>query len=231
MGKARILGENAVTAQAPQNKVGKLTGITQSALQGLSFGSADELQGLVAGLYSKFAEGKDFQTAYNETVDAIRSDLKSFREEEPLYAYGSEIVGSLPTAIFGGAKLAKAGVDAIKSAGLMGGAYGGLATDSSDPVDRSIGTGIGALAGGTLQKVAPYATEGAKKLIKRGVPVTVGDAVGGGLKRFEEAMTSVPLLGSSIASAKQRSKIGFDRTIFEEVLEPLKTFGVNPKKL
>tara|TARA_R100000655_G_scaffold102707_1_gene148641 strand:- start:452 stop:2002 length:1551 start_codon:yes stop_codon:yes gene_type:complete len=231
MGKARLLGENVVTPQAPQNKVGKLTGITQSALQGLSLGSADELQGLVAGLYSKFTEGKDFQTAYNETVDAIRSDLASFREQEPVLAFGSEIAGSLPTAMFGGARLAKAGVDAVKSAGLMGGAYGGFATDSSDPVDIALGTGTGALAGGTLQKVAPYATEGAKELIKRGVPVTVGDAVGGGLKRLEEAMTSVPLLGSSIASAKQRSKIGFDRTIFEKVLEPLREFGVNPKKI
>ena len=161
MGKARLLGENVVTPQAPQNKVGKLTGITQSALQGLSLGSADELQGLVSGLYSKFTEGKDFQTAYNETVDAIRSDLASFREQEPVLAFGSEIAGSLPTAMFGGARLAKAGVDAVKSAGLMGGAYGGFATDSSDPVDIALSTGTGALAGGTIQKVAPFATEGA----------------------------------------------------------------------
>ena len=231
MGKARLLGEANTQKTSPQNKIGKLTGITQSTLQGLTFGSSDELQGLASGLYAKFVEGKDFNTAYNETVNAIRSDLKSFREQEPLYAYGSEIAGSLPTAILGGAGLAKAGLGAVKSAGLMGGAYGGFATDSDDPLDRTIGTTIGGLTGGTLQKVAPYATESAKKLIKRGVPVTVGDAVGGGLKRLEEAMTSVPLLGSSIASAKQRSKIGFDRTIFEEVLEPLKSIGVNPKQI
>jgi hypothetical protein len=231
MGKARLLGENIVTPQAPQNKVGKLTGITQSALQGLTLGSADELQGLVAGLYSKFAEGKDFQTAYNETVDAIRSDLKAFREQEPVYAYGSEIAGSLPTAIFGGARLAKAGVDAVKSAGLMGGAYGGLATDSDDPLDRAIGTGTGALAGGTIQKVAPFATEGAKELIKRGVPVTVGDAVGGGLKKVEEAMTSVPFVGSAITGAKQRAKKGFDKAIFQEVLEPLNPLLINTKNV
>lgn len=231
MGKARLLGENIVTPQAPQNKVGKLTGITQSALQGLTLGSADELQGLVAGLYSKFAEGKDFQTAYNETVDAIRSDLKAFREQEPVYAYGSEIAGSLPTAIFGGARLAKAGVDAVKSAGLMGGAYGGLGTDSGDPVDRALGTGVGALAGGTIQKVAPFATEGAKELIKRGVPVTVGDAVGGGLKKVEEAMTSVPFVGSAITGAKQRAKKGFDKAIFQEVLEPLNPLLINTKNV
>tara|TARA_Y100000004_G_scaffold130211_1_gene146863 strand:- start:2179 stop:3729 length:1551 start_codon:yes stop_codon:yes gene_type:complete len=231
MGKARLLGENIVTPQAPQNKVGKLTGITQSALQGLTLGSADELQGLVAGLYSKFAEGKDFQTAYNETVDAIRSDLKAFREQEPVYAYGSEIAGSLPTAIFGGARLAKAGVDAVKSAGLMGGAYGGLGTDSGDPVDRVLGTGVGALAGGTIQKVAPFATEGAKELIKRGVPVTVGDAVGGGLKKVEEAMTSVPFVGSAITGAKQRAKKGFDKAIFQEVLEPLNPLLINTKNV
>ena len=229
MGKARLLGENIVTPQAPQNKVGKLTGITQSALQGLSLGSADELQGLVAGLYAKFTEGKDFQTAYNETVDAIRSDLASFREQEPVLAFGSEIAGSIPTAVFGGAKLAKAGVDAVKSAGLMGGAYGGLATDSDDPVDRAIGTGTGALAGGTIQKVAPFATEGAKELIKRGVPVTVGDAVGGGLKKVEEALTSVPFVGSGITGAKRRAKQAFDKAIFQEVLEPMNPLLLNTK--
>ena len=230
MGKARLLNQGEVS-KSPENKVGMLTGITQSALQGLTFGSADELQAIASGLYAKFAEGKDFQTAYNETVNDIRSDLKSFREQEPVYAYGSEIAGSIPTAIFGGAKLAKLGVDAVKSAGLMGGAYGGFATDSDDPLDRAIGTGTGALAGGTLQKVAPYATDSAKKLIKRGVPVTVGDAVGGGLKKVEEALTSVPFVGSAISGAKQRSKQGFDRTVYEEVLEPLKPFGVNPEKV
>ncbi len=230
MGKARLLGE-ANTQNSSQNKIGKLTGITQSALQGLSMGSSDEIAGLAKGLYAKFAEGKDFNTAYDETVNAIRSDLKSFREQEPLYAYGSEIAGSIPTAVFGGARLAKAGLDAIKSAGVMGGAYGGLATDSDDPIDRTIGTGIGALTGGTLQKVAPYATESAKKLIKRGVPVTVGDAVGGGLKKVEEALTSVPFVGSAIIGAKQRSKQGFDRTVYEEVLEPLKAIGVKPKEV
>lgn len=231
MGKARLLGETNIQKISPQNKVGKLTGITQSALQGLTFGSADELQAIASGLYSKFVEGKDFQTAYDETVNSIRSDLKSFREQEPLYAYGSEIAGSLPTAILGGAGLAKAGLGAVKSAGLMGGAYGGFATDSDDPLDRTIGTTVGGLTGGTLQKVAPYATESAKKLIKRGVPVTVGDAVGGGLKRVEEAMTSVPFVGSAISNAKQRSKQAFDKTVYEEVLEPLKTLGVKPKEV
>lgn len=231
MGKARLLGENSVVSQPTQNKVGKLTGITQSALQGLSMGSFDEMAGVAKGLYAKFAEGKDFNTAYNETVNAIRSDLKSFREQEPLYAYGSEIAGSIPTAVFGGARLAKKGLDAVKSAGLMGGFYGGFATDSDDPLDRTIGTTVGGLTGGTLQKVAPYATESAKKLIKRGVPVTVGDAVGGGLKKFEEALTSVPFVGSAISGAKERSKQGFDRTVYEEVLEPLKAIGVKPKEV
>ena len=230
MGKARLLGENSVVSQPPQNKVGKLTGITQSALHGLSMGSFDEMAGVAKGLYAKFAEGKDFNTAYNETVNAIRSDLKSFREQEPLYAYGSEIAGSIPTAVFGGARLAKKGLDAVKSAGLMGGFYGGFATDSDDPLDRTIGTTVGGLTGGTLQKVAPYATESAKELIKRGVPVTVGDAVGGGLKKVEEAMTSVPFVGSAISGAKERAKKGFDKAVFEEVLEPLNPLLVNTKQ-
>lgn len=228
MGKARRISQ----VDAPkntQNKIGKLTGITQSALQGLTFGSSDELQGLASGLYAKFAEGKDFDTAYNETVNAIRSDLKSFREQEPVYAYGSEILGSLPTAYLGGLRLAQAGLGAIKSAGVLGGTYGGFATDSPDPVDKAIGATVGGLTGGTLQKVAPYATESAKELIKRGVPVTVGDAVGGGLKKVEEALTSVPFVGSAISGAKERAKKGFDKAVFEEVLEPLSPLLVNTK--
>ena len=230
MGRARILNQGSSNNPKLENKVGKLTGITQSALQGLSFGSSDELQGLASGLYAKFAEGKDFNTAYDETVNAIRSDIKSFREEEPLYAYGSEIIGSLPTAIAGGFGLAKAGLSAIKSAGAMGGAYGGFATDSSDPVDKAIGTTIGGLTGGAFQKVAPFATEGAKNLIKKGVPLTVGQTVGGGLKKIEEALTSVPFMGSPISNAFKRSKQGFDKVVFEEVLEPLKKLGINPKE-
>ena len=231
MGKARLLNGNTNIQTQNTNPVGLAEGITQSALQGLSFGTADEIQGFARALYAKFIDGDDFNTAYSDTVNEIRSDLKSFREQEPLYAYGSEIVGSLPTAILGGAGLARAGVGAVKGAGAMGALYGAGATDSGDPVDRAIGGTIGGLTGGTLQKVAPYATEGAKELIKRGVPVTVGDAVGGGLKRFEEALTSVPFVGSAILGAKQRSKIGFDKAIYEEILSPLKPFGVNPKKV
>lgn len=139
MGKARLLDQNTNTQTQNNNTVGLAEGITQSALQGLTFGTADEIQGFAKGLYSKFVEGKDFNTAYNETVSDIRSDLKSFREQEPLYAYGSEIVGSLPTAILGGAGLARAGVGAVKGAGAMGALYGAGATDSGDPVDRAIG--------------------------------------------------------------------------------------------
>ena len=231
MGKARLLNENTNIQTQNNNPVGLAEGITQSALQGLSFGTADEIQGFAKGLYSKFVEGKDFNTAYNETVSDIRSDLKSFREQEPLYAYGSEIVGSLPTAILGGAGLARAGVGAVKGAGAMGALYGAGATDSGDPVDRAIGGTIGGLTGGTLQKVAPYATEGAKKLIKRGVSPTVGQAVGGGLKTMEEALTSVPFVGSAVSGAMQRSKQQFDKAIFQEVLAPMKPLGVNAKEI
>ena len=230
MAKAILLDGSETNENQTSNPVGLAEGITQSALQGLSFGTADEIQGFAKGLYSKFVEGKDFSTAYNETVDDIRSDLKSFREQEPLYAYGSEIVGSLPTALLGGAGLAKAGVGAVKGAGAMGALYGAGATDSNDPVDRAIGGTVGGLTGGTFQKIAPYATESAKKLIEKGVPVTVGQAVGGGLKKVEEALTSVPFVGSSITKAMQRSKKGFDKAVFEEVLDPLKKIGVNPKK-
>ena len=78
-------------------------GIIDSALQGLSFGFSDE----IAGFFDEDAK------------ENIRKRLRSFRSSNPALAIGSEIAGSLPTSILGGAGLAKAGFELLKLLNLF----------------------------------------------------------------------------------------------------------------
>lgn len=187
-------------------------GIIDSALQGLSFGTFDE----IAGFFDEDAK------------ENIRKRLRSFRNTNPALAIGSEIVGSLPTAIGGGLGLARAGIGAVKSAMGMGGFYGAGASEEGD---RALGGTVGALTGGAFQRASPFITESAKKLVDKGVNLTVGDAVGGGLKTIENAMTSVPLVGNAVKGAYQGSRDDFNRIIYEEVLEPLSKVGFKKENL
>ena len=88
-------------------------GIIDSAFQGFTFGTADE----IAGFFDEDAK------------ENIRKRLRSFRNTNPALAIGSEIVGSLPTSILGGLGVARAGIGAVKGAMGMGGIYGAGASD------------------------------------------------------------------------------------------------------
>ena len=197
--------------------------------QGVSFGFGDEAEAFARALYAKFIDGDDFNTAYNETVKEIRDDIKEFREDEPLYAYGAEIGGAIPSAIGAGAKLAQLGVKGLKNAITQGAIYGAGAGEGN-PVERVPDAILGGAVSGAVSKALPPITEGAKKLIKAGTPVTVGQAVGGGIRKVEQALKSIPFLGDPIVEAEIRATQGFNKSAFAKVLEPLKKYGVNPSK-
>ena len=138
----------------------------------------------------------------------------------PITAYGTEIAASIPSALVGGAALQAAKIgNKIAQAGLMGAGYGtGTAEEVSD---IPVSAGLGAAAGAGLQKLTPSITAGAKELIQRGVPVTIGQAIGSGAKRAEEAATSVPFLGDVIRSGQRRAFERFGVAAYNEALEPI----------
>ena len=154
--------------------------------QGVSFGFGDEAEAFARALYAKFIDGDDFNTAYNETVKEIRDDIKEFREDEPVLAYGSEIAGAIPSSIGAGAKLAQLGIKGLKNPVIQGAVYGAGAGEGN-PVERVPDALLGGAVSGAVSKALPPITEGAKKLIKAGTPVTVGQAVGGGIRKVEQA--------------------------------------------
>ena len=227
--------DDAVTvSETKTNERNRTTGefardIGRAVGQGFSFGFGDEAEAFARALYAKFIDGNDFNTAYNETVKEIRDDIKEFREDEPVLAYGSEIAGAIPSSIGTGAKLAQLGIKGLKNPVIQGAVYGAGA-GKGDPVERVPDALLGGAVSGVVSKALPPITEGAKKLIKAGTPVTVGQAVGGGIRKVEQALKSIPFLGDPIVEAEIRATQGFNKSAFAKVLEPLKKYGVNPNK-
>ncbi len=227
--------DDAVTvSETKATKRNRTTGefardIGRAVGQGVSFGFGDEAEAFARALYAKFLDGDDFNTAYNETVKEIRDDIKEFREDEPVLAYGSEIAGAIPSSIGAGAKLAQLGIKGLKNPVIQGAVYGAGAGEGN-PVERVPDALLGGAVSGAVSKALPPITEGAKKLIKAGTPVTVGQAVGGGIRKVEQALKSIPFLGDPIVEAEIRATQGFNKSAFAKVLEPLKKYGVNPNK-
>tara|TARA_R100001509_G_C4874907_1_gene218227 strand:- start:244 stop:1809 length:1566 start_codon:yes stop_codon:yes gene_type:complete len=201
----------------------------RSFAQGLTFAQADELEALARALYGKFAEGQDFNTAYDEILKSVRKDIKEFREDEPFVAYPAEIAGNIPSAIGAGARLANLGVKGLKNIATQGGLYG-FGASEGDPVERLPDTAVSTAISTGLGKALPPVTEKAKELIKQGVPLTLGQSVGGGIRKLEEGIKSIPFLGDPIVGAEIRATQGFNKATFRKVLEPLEKYGVNLKK-
>lgn len=208
----------------------EFAGDTGRALaQGLTFGTADEMEATARALFEKFVEGKDFSTAYNETIKEIRSDISQFREDNPKTAYGTEIAGNLPSGILATAKLAKLGFTPLKNLITQGSIYG-AGTGEGNPVERLPDAVTGGAISGTIGKALPPITDKAKELIGQGIPLTIGQSVGGGIRKIEEGLKSIPFLGDAIVGAEIRATEGFNKATFKKVLEPLKKYGVNLDK-
>ena len=227
--------DDAVTASDTKtNERNRTTGefardIGRAVGQGVSFGFGDEAEAFARALYAKFIDGDDFNTAYNETVKEIRDDIKEFREDEPVLAYGSEILGAIPSSIGAGAKLAQLGVKGLKNPVIQGAVYGAGAGEGN-PVERVPDALLGGAVSGAVSKILPPITDKAKELIKQNVPLTFGQAVGGGVRKTEEALKSIPLVGDPIVEAEIRAVKGFNKAVFNKVLEPLKKYGVDVDK-
>lgn len=203
------------TIQQQQESV-SFKNILRSALgQGLAFGFGDEVEA--------FARSLSGDEKYEDVVQEIRSELKTFKEQAPALAYGSEIVGG---ALTGGLGVGKTVLGtAARSAGV-GGLYGaGMA--EGDISERAKGAAITApisgIAGGAMQRLLPKVTPEAKELMEEGVELTPGQAlsgpIGGALRRGEETATSLPILGTK--ESLERSKETFNKAVLNRTLDKI----------
>lgn len=142
-------------------------------VQGTTFGFADELRGAVQGGLAA-AQGGDFGSVYNQTVDESRNALQHERNVNPIGSVAAEVAGAIPTGMGLGGQLAgkgaTLGMRALSGAGVglgQGAAYG-FGSNDGNMGDRAKGAGLGALAGGVVGGTIPIVSNAIGQAVQRG---------------------------------------------------------------
>jgi len=102
-----------------------------------------------------------------------------------------------------------------------GAAYGAATTDDrlSGAVAGGIGGGIGqGVTAGLAKAVRPAIRPEARKLVEDGVDLTPGQLMGGRAQVLEDKAMSAPLMGESIAGARERSLASYNRKVVNDAL-------------
>ena len=176
----------------------------------------------------------------------VQRRMKPFQEANPATFATGQIGGGMLT---GGALMKGAGMipsfakanPYLQAAGL--GAVSGALTPSEGgesgiealqqiPQKAGLGavggvTGTG-IARGVANVVAPKISEAAQKLIGEGVNLTPGQIMGGALRKIEDKLTSVPLLGDIIDYSRTKGIEEFNKAAYKRALEPIG--GTVPKE-
>lgn len=171
-----------------------------------------------------------------KTHEDYYNDLeKRYQEATPEGSGIGRVVGNVAATI----PLALTpGANAALGARVAAGMGTGAASSALNPVnnagddfwkEKAKQVGIGLLAGGAAplvgaaaaRVVSPQTSEAAKQLLDEGVRLTPGQVAGGALKRVEEGLSSVPILGDSIKSAQRRGIEDFNRAVANRVLAPI----------
>jgi hypothetical protein len=193
----------------------------RAAAQGLTFGFADEIEAAI-----RSAVGSK---TYEEEVKGIRRDIERFREAAPVAAYGTEI-GASALLPFGAARAGALGAKAATAAAARpvttaigtGALYGAGAAEEGERLkSAAIGGALGGTIGGAVSKALPKIAPEAKEMIRRGVPLTAGQAMGGAPRAFESTARALPFAGGVVEAAQQRATAQFSRTAVEDALKPL----------
>lgn len=231
--------ENESNKYTKRSKIAKIGDYARAATQGLTFGTADEIE---AGVRSLFSQNK----SYNQIIKGVRADINNFRERNPAAAIGTEIVGAIAPTIalqfipgWGQATSAAnvgrlaniartAGTGAAEGFAYgVGTSEGNILERVTDP-DAIISGAVSGVASPVVKAIAPKISESAKELIKKGVKVLPGQAVkdsgliGKGYSRLEESVAgNVFLIGDAITAAMNRAKGSFNVAAMNDVLAPI----------
>tara|TARA_R100001440_G_scaffold2357_5_gene6836 strand:+ start:7039 stop:8784 length:1746 start_codon:yes stop_codon:yes gene_type:complete len=218
--------DEAAAGAAPKkdwDAVSFATGVARSIGQGITFGFADEAEAYVRSVLG--------DQTYEEAKKATNAELAKFRGENPFLSFGLEIGAAIMTPggllkiaskVPGLAKVAQKGMQVTTpvTRGMAGGAlYGaGTAETMGDvPASMALGAGIGGIGA----RMAPAITEGAKELIKRGIPLSVGQRLGGTVGMIEEGLSKLPIGAEMIGPTRLKALQQFATATYNEALSPL----------
>lgn len=135
-----------------------------------------------------------------------------------------------------GAAAVPAAIAAMAPGGQsLGGSIGyGMLQGAAAPVGTNDSVAANALWGGAggaggyafpnalAAMASPKVQPAQKFLIDAGVTLTPGQRLGGGWKRAEDAITSMPVVGDVVRNAQMRATQGFDAAVANRALGPIK---------
>lgn len=129
---------------------------------------------------------------------------------------------------------AGAGLGAKSAVAALGGGASALTapvTEGDYWTEKGKQVGAGALFGGATpavmsgisRMISPNASTNEKLalLLKEGVKPTIGQTLGGGFNRAEEAATSLPFIGDAISAARGRAREQFNKAAINRVGSPI----------
>ena len=173
-----------------------LTAIEQSPYNPLGDPASLQRAQNVAG-----AVGQDYATTYGTAAG-----FQKMMEEDPF-----RVVGDVSTVLGGSGAALRAGniggrSNAIANAMVRGG-------ELTNPINM--------LARPVAAMVSPTVDPNVRALMAEGVTPTIGQILGGGYKRFEEGLTSIPVIGDFIKSAQGRAVEQLNTAAFNRALKPI----------
>ncbi|MXO67793.1 hypothetical protein GRI72_02960 [Altererythrobacter marinus] len=169
------------------------------------------------------------------------AQMQALSEEQPLALTAGQIGGSITgtgllargagalagkaaPSLLGGGSRAQFGRNVATDA-AYGGIYGGiteqdpLATAAFGAGGSVLGQGVGRAAGKAVGGI--NASQPVQALRARGVPLTVGQSLGGMAKSVEDKATSIPLVGDMINARRLEGLQAFNREAFDEAGKPI----------
>jgi len=174
-------------------------------------------------------DGSSFSDAYHKNLDINRGVTQADHVAHPTSGALGNIGGAVVSPI--GKLIKGAGLlRAMANGAIYGGVYGGAQADPGHEAEGAVnGAGEGAAGSGlgygvfnALGRVAsPLIDKSVRALQEAGVPMTLGQIMGGPIKSLEDKAMSVPGLGDLIARGRRNSVVGFNRAAINEALDPI----------
>ncbi len=164
--------------------------------------------------------------------EMTRAVMSGVQEENPGAYLAGQLVGGGLGAAGTGLAAGKLGLSLGPKAlaAIEGGVYGAGSADSDSFTDRAVGAGVGAGLGvlgnkvvGGVTKAGGAALAGLRDkygqlLNKSGVPMTIGEMVGGPLATLEQRYSQTPFLGKKVLTRQAEGVEGFNRAAFDDTL-------------
>lgn len=209
----------------------------RAAFQGVTFGFGDEIE----AQYRASQSGR----SYEDELESIRTEMAQFREAAPVSSVAAEVAGAIPSAVatggvlgaglrgVGAGRAASSGLVRGASEGAVGGAtYAAGTAEEGERLEAAKGgAALGAGLGGALGAALPPMSREARELVRRGVPLTAGQAMGGVARGFERSAEALPFVGGVVGGAQRKALAQYSRVATEDALKSIKGFKKLPKSV